>query len=85
MTLCRRATRVEERFLSCSDAELWLLEALVPDELGALDECLASGMLVRRSSGVGFRHELARLTIEDSIAPDRALVLHRRALVGRHH
>ena len=68
--------------IATSDAELWLLEALVPDELGALDECLASGMLVRRSSGVGFRHELARLTIEDSIAPDRALVLHRRALVG---
>jgi DNA-binding CsgD family transcriptional regulator len=65
-----------------SDAELWLLEALVPGELGALEECLASGMLLRRPNGVGFRHELARLTIEDSLAPDRALILHRRALAA---
>ncbi len=29
-----------------------------------------------------FRHELARLAVEESIAPDRALAIHRRALVA---
>ena len=37
-----------------------------------LDECLASGMLVRGADGVAFRHELARLAVEESLAPDRA-------------
>jgi DNA-binding CsgD family transcriptional regulator/tetratricopeptide (TPR) repeat protein len=63
-----------------SDAELWLLDVLAPDDVGTLDECLASGMLLARPDGVGFRHELARLTIEDSLAPDRRVDLHRRAL-----
>jgi len=65
-----------------SDAELWLLEALAPGEVGTLAECLASGMLVPRPEGVGFRHELARLTIEESIPPDRRLALHRAALAA---
>jgi DNA-binding CsgD family transcriptional regulator/tetratricopeptide (TPR) repeat protein len=63
-----------------SDSELWLLEGLAPDELPSLDDCVASGMLVPRPSGVGFRHELARMTIEERLAPDRRLELHRRAL-----
>jgi DNA-binding CsgD family transcriptional regulator/type II secretory pathway predicted ATPase ExeA/tetratricopeptide (TPR) repeat protein len=65
-----------------SDAELWLLEALAPDEVGTLDECLASGMLAPRPGGAAFRHELARLTIEESLAPHRRLVLHSRALAA---
>ena len=39
-------------------------------------------MLVPRPGGVGFRHELARLTIEESLAPDRRLALHRLALAA---
>ena len=31
-------------------------------------------------AGVAFRHELARLTIEESLAPDRGVLLHRAAL-----
>jgi DNA-binding CsgD family transcriptional regulator len=64
------------------NAELWLLEALAGDELGSLDECLASGMLAARPGAVGFRHELARLTVEESLAPDRKMALHRRALAA---
>jgi DNA-binding CsgD family transcriptional regulator len=48
----------------------------------ALDECLASGMLTADSSGIVFRHELARLAVEGSIAPSRRLELHRRALAA---
>jgi DNA-binding CsgD family transcriptional regulator/tetratricopeptide (TPR) repeat protein len=67
-------------------AELWLLESLVGDEFAALDECFTSGMLLSEAGGAAFRHELARLAVEDSIAPARKVELHRKALaalVGR--
>ncbi|HEY1565671.1 MAG TPA: AAA family ATPase, partial [Solirubrobacteraceae bacterium] len=63
-------------------SEVWLLEALVGDELGALEECLSSGMLRGDDAGIAFRHELARLAIVESLAPDRAVRLHRRALAA---
>lgn len=62
--------------------EVWLLEALVQRALDGLDECLASGMLRGEANGVAFRHELARLAIEESLTPHRAVVLHRRALAA---
>jgi DNA-binding CsgD family transcriptional regulator len=63
-------------------AELWLLEAIAGDDLGSVDECLASGMLTSVSGGVAFRHELARLALEGSLPPNRALELHRGALAA---
>lgn len=63
-------------------AELWLLEALAGESAGALDECLASGMLRSDPAGIVFRHELARLAVEDSVAPQRKLELHRAALTA---
>lgn len=62
--------------------ELWLLEALAGDELRHLDHCLASGMLRYDRGAVGFRHELARLAIEESIPPLRQTELHRVALAA---
>ena len=62
--------------------EVWLLEALVQRALDGLDECLESGMLRGEADGVVFRHELARLAIEQSLTPHRAVVLHRRALAA---
>lgn len=64
------------------ETELWLLEALIDIAPGALDECLGSGMLVAEANRVAFRHELARLTIEASLAPDVRRGLHRRALAA---
>ena len=61
-------------------AEVWLLEALMKGALGALDECLRSGVLRAEADGVVFRHELARIAVEESLPPDRAVALHRRAL-----
>ncbi|MDQ2910648.1 MAG: AAA family ATPase, partial [Actinomycetota bacterium] len=61
-------------------AELGLLEELVGDWIAGLDECLASGMLVQEGDGVAFRHELARMAVEESISPFRRLELHRAAL-----
>jgi DNA-binding CsgD family transcriptional regulator len=39
-------------------------------------------MLASASGAVGFRHELARLAVEESLAPARALALHRAALAA---
>jgi hypothetical protein len=60
--------------------EAWLLESLASDFLAHLDVCLASGMLTSHGTGVAFRHELARLAIEESLTPVRRIGLHRRAL-----
>jgi DNA-binding CsgD family transcriptional regulator len=61
--------------------EPWLLEALV-DDTTELDDCIGSGMLVYPRDGIQFRHELARLAVERSIAPQRRLGLNRRALAA---
>jgi DNA-binding CsgD family transcriptional regulator len=60
-------------------AEVWLLEALAPAELDHLEECLASGMVVPGESGVRFRHELARLAVEEALPPNRRVSLNRSA------
>ena len=63
-------------------AELWLLEALAGAPIDGLDECLTSGMLTSEPAGVAFRHELARRAVEESIAPNRRVDLHRLALAS---
>ena len=60
--------------------ELWLLEALAGEALDGLEECLAAGMLVAQPHGLAFRHELARLALEESLLPNRRAALHRQAL-----
>ncbi len=62
------------------NGELWLLEALAPEAIGHIDDCLASGMLSMERDSVAFRHELARLAVEDALPPDRRIALHREAL-----
>ncbi len=62
------------------ETELWLLRELVGNEIDSLDECLSSGMLMPMTGRVAFRHELARLAVEGSVAPDRKLSLHRAVL-----
>jgi DNA-binding CsgD family transcriptional regulator len=63
-------------------AELWLLDALADEPAERLEECLGSGMLELEPAGVAFRHELARLAVEESIAPHTKVELHRRALAA---
>ena len=62
--------------------DLWLLEALAGELVDRLDECLASGMLCAGSAHVAFRHELARLAVEEATAPNRRVALHRGALAA---
>jgi DNA-binding CsgD family transcriptional regulator/tetratricopeptide (TPR) repeat protein len=63
----------------------WMLAALHPGQPGSLhdslDDCIGSGMLVAAPDGrVAFRHEIARLVIEESLPPGRRAMLHARAL-----
>jgi DNA-binding CsgD family transcriptional regulator len=61
-------------------AELSLLEALC--NLDDLDACLASGMLRAERDAVGFRHEIARVAVEQALPPHRSAPLHRRVLAA---
>jgi DNA-binding CsgD family transcriptional regulator/tetratricopeptide (TPR) repeat protein len=62
-------------------AELDLLRTLVDEYPNGLDECLSSGMLVSTDNAVAFRHEIARVAVEEWMSPHDRLELHRRALV----
>ena len=61
-------------------AEIWLLEVMAGGLLDQLDECLASGALTAWDTTVAFRHDLARVAVEQAIPPHRRLALHRAAL-----
>ena len=83
-----RAARLDETGRGLLDAvavvtqraELWLLGEIAGDALAALDGCIASGVLHPEADGIAFRHELARMAIDESIAPHHRLRLHRAAL-----
>ena len=59
-------------------AELWLLGAVASG--GALERCLDAGILERHPESVSFRHELARLAVEQALNPERAAALHAHVL-----
>jgi DNA-binding CsgD family transcriptional regulator/tetratricopeptide (TPR) repeat protein len=61
-------------------AEADLLAAVSGQPLAAVDECVARGVLVVDGDGVGFRHELARLAVEQSLPHAERRVAHARAL-----
>ena len=83
-----RAARVSEpgrRLLEAASVvpgsiDLVLLQQLAEADFDHLAECLASGMLAPTGAGVGFRHELARLAVEDALTPDRRISLNETAL-----
>jgi DNA-binding CsgD family transcriptional regulator len=85
-----RASRLGDRARRLLDAvaifpappTVELLEAVARGELRALDECLSAGMLRSERATVAFRHELARLAVEESIPAHRAVLLHRAALAA---
>ncbi|MGZ4306085.1 MAG: ATP-binding protein [Solirubrobacteraceae bacterium] len=63
-----------------SRVELWLLEAVAGDEISGLEPCLRSGVLRHEDGLVSFRHELARLVVEEAAGPSRRRQLHRLVL-----
>ncbi len=61
-------------------AEAWLLDEVCGGGDRALDACIGAGLLVGAEDGVAFRHELARIAIEEGIQPVRRRALHRGVL-----
>jgi DNA-binding CsgD family transcriptional regulator len=78
----RARTLVEAVAAVPPQAELWLLHRLAPDAIDRVEECVGAGILVSRPGAVAFRHELARLTIEESTPADRTLALHQEAIAA---
>lgn len=66
-------------------AETWLLEAVAEDVGDHLDDCIACGLVEPLGDAVAFRHELARVAVEEGVSPTRRLALHRRVLTALKH
>jgi DNA-binding CsgD family transcriptional regulator/tetratricopeptide (TPR) repeat protein len=62
------------------EAESWLLASVDSAAMDGLDECVGSGMVTASDGRVRFRHEIARLVIEQSLAPSRRTALNGRVL-----
>jgi DNA-binding CsgD family transcriptional regulator/tetratricopeptide (TPR) repeat protein len=60
--------------------ELRLLEAVMPARPSAIDELTASGLLAGDGPWLRFRHEIARLAVEQAIAAHRRGAVHARIL-----
>jgi DNA-binding CsgD family transcriptional regulator/tetratricopeptide (TPR) repeat protein len=65
-----------------SGADGWLLRAVAGDVVDTLEECATSGLITIGPTAVTFRHELARLAIEETVAPSRKVELHRATLAA---
>lgn len=62
----------------------WLLQAVLAPPVAAIEECLDAGLLVPDGDrdALAFRHELARVAIEQSLSRSRAQDLHARVLAA---
>ena len=56
--------------------ELRLLEDILNPATAVVEECLNAGILLLDGDAIGFRHELARRAVEDSLPATRAHRLH---------
>ena len=63
-----------------SDAQLLADVAARPAD--SVDECVDHGLLVNERAGWAFRHELARVAVENTVTPAQATALHRRAFAA---
>jgi DNA-binding CsgD family transcriptional regulator len=59
-----------------------LLTDVSADSVPAIEEAIARGVLVGDGESLGFRHELTRQAIEESISPPRRADLHGRVLAA---
>lgn len=60
--------------------EPWLLEPIAHPAEAAIEGCLGVGMLRHGDSSLGFRHELARRALEDTVPEGRRRQLHAKVL-----
>jgi DNA-binding CsgD family transcriptional regulator len=66
--------------LTGTRAELRHLVAVTGCSLLVIDELLSAGLLASDGAGLRFRHEIARLAVEQAVAPHRARAIHARVL-----
>ena len=63
-------------------AEPWLVEAVAGGDLGSLEGCLDTGLVVDDGRGISFRHELARIALEEATPTTRRRTVHGRILAA---
>ncbi len=68
--------------LTGARVELGLLESVTACPPAAVDEVLASGLLAEDGGWLRFRHEIARLAVEQAMPPRRRVVVHARILAA---
>jgi DNA-binding CsgD family transcriptional regulator/tetratricopeptide (TPR) repeat protein len=68
--------------LTGARVELDLLESVTACPPAAVDEVLASGLLAEDGGWLRFRHEIARLAVEQAVAPHRRAPVHARILAA---
>jgi len=61
-------------------APIELLTAVAAQPVDSVDECVERGVLVSGNDGLGFRHELARRAVEESLTVAQRRRLHQSAL-----
>ena len=66
--------------LSSPAADARVLARFPGEHDDALDRCLTSGLLTAEGHEIRFRHELARLAVEQELSPTRRIALHRQLL-----
>jgi DNA-binding SARP family transcriptional activator/tetratricopeptide (TPR) repeat protein len=76
-----KARRLAERLAVIpSRAERWLAEALADDEPGTVAQAERSGVIGGGAEYVGFRHELARRVVENSLTVGELVLANREVL-----
>jgi DNA-binding CsgD family transcriptional regulator/tetratricopeptide (TPR) repeat protein len=68
--------------LTGARVELDLLKSVAASPLPVLDELLASGLLAMDGQWLRFRHEIARLAVEQAVAPHRRAGIHAQILAA---
>ena len=60
--------------------EIALIDAVLAPTVSAIEECVTGGLLLADEKTLRFRHELARVAVEESLPALKARALHARAL-----
>ncbi len=63
-------------------ADPLLLAEVAQRSTADVDECVAHGLLVVDRDGLGFRHDLARRAVGETLSPGQMIALHRNALAA---
>jgi DNA-binding CsgD family transcriptional regulator/tetratricopeptide (TPR) repeat protein/GTPase SAR1 family protein len=66
--------------LPTSRIELTLAKRIEEEFAHCIDSCIAAGVIVSKPGQLSFKHELYRITIEESLLPGKRKTLHRKML-----